>query len=90
MRVTRFPLTFLGITLVISLSACSSTPAGEPKVIGMTLDKAEQVLDGAKITYDEHPLDGTFGIIVKENWIVCKQVVLGSKSVRLDVAKYGC
>lgn len=83
-------LGLVGILIVATLTGCGSSVTGEPNVVGMTLDKAEEVLDKVKISYDEHPLDGTFGIIVKENWLVCKQVVLSSQTVRLDVAKYGC
>ena len=61
-----------------------------PNVVGMGLPHAEAVLNKAKFTFDEHPLDGAMGIIVKENWIVCKEVPIGTGYVRLDVAKYGC
>jgi hypothetical protein len=61
-----------------------------PNVVGMGLPHAETVLTLAKYSFDEHPLDGSMGIIVKENWIVCKEVAIGSGYVRLDVAKYGC
>lgn len=61
-----------------------------PNVVGMGLPHAEDVLTAAKYTFDEHPLDGSLGIIVKENWLVCKEVSIGSKYVRLDVSKYGC
>lgn len=74
-----------GLTLV-----WTTPTAKAPNVVGMGLPHAEDVLTAAKYAFDEHPLDGSLGIIVKENWLVCKEVAIGSKYVRLDVTKYGC
>ena len=74
-----------GSTLIWTFASAKA-----PTVVGMGLPHAEIVLTAAKYAFDEHPLDGSMGIIVKENWIVCKEVAIGTKYVRLDVSKYGC
>lgn len=65
-------------------------PVKIPNTVGYMLPEAEDRLDRAGVRYSARPLDGIFGIIDKENWMVCKQIKLNSKRVRLDVAKYEC
>ena len=49
----------------------SNTPHGVPKLVGDRLDVAEDKLGQVGLAYKEVG-GGTFGIIVKSNWIVCE------------------
>jgi hypothetical protein len=81
------------VALALTASGCGAsptpTPAG-PDVRGMALAEAETTLKNAGIAYSEHALDGLFGIVVKQNWVVCDEHSVNERMVRLDAAKHGC
>lgn len=78
------------MVVVMTLSACGGEWQGPgPDVRGMTLPMAEERLDAAGVEHVAHG-DGTFGILMPENWIVCSMHELDSTSVRLEVAKRNC
>lgn len=81
-----------GAALVVMAVAtgCSSTPAVGPNVVGMTLPSAEEKLTASNIAFSTHAIDGSLGVIVKDNWVVCEQVTVDATTVRLEVAKRGC
>jgi hypothetical protein len=57
-----------------------------PNVVGMNLDRADEILRGANVTYQVTG-GGTFGVVVKSFWMVCSQTPTGSASVNLGVAR---
>ena len=79
--------------LAMSLAGCShdqkKKPVG-PDVRGLSLPDAESALKKAKIGFTEHATDATFGIVVKDNFVVCTESYVGPHMVRLNVAKHGC
>jgi hypothetical protein len=65
----------------------SGTP---PKVTGLTLPTAKKQLSAAGFTADVSNTDTAFGIIVPENYTVCKQSAPRGNIVPILAQKYGC
>jgi hypothetical protein len=86
---TRYLSLLLGVALVLGTAACG-TPARNrrvPSVSGERLDLAEDTLDATGLDYRVIG-GGAFGIVVRSNWIVCRQTPSAnswSKSVTLYV-----
>ncbi len=40
--------------------------------------------------FSEHAGDATFGILIKDNFVVCSEKYVNKQMVRLKVAKHGC
>lgn len=93
MRATRPVQLAAACALALTaLTACGSSakkPVG-PNVVGEALPQAETELKAAGITYSEHAKDATFGILVKDNFVVCDEKYVSPHEVRLDAAKHGC
>ncbi|WP_100350611.1 PASTA domain-containing protein [Luteimicrobium subarcticum] len=83
-------MVLLGALATVVLAGCGGKDPVGPDVRGMSLPDAEKALDSAKIGYSEHASDAAFGIIVKENFVVCKEAYVNEQMVRLEVAKHGC
>jgi hypothetical protein len=77
------------LAVAVVVVACGKKAVG-PDVTGMNLANAESQLDSAGISYQTHAQDGTFGIIVPDNWTVCSEDYINSTTVMLNAAKYGC
>jgi hypothetical protein len=80
----------LAIALSLGSAACGSTRAAEvPDVTGQRLDVAEDALDAAGLRYGTVG-GGIFGIVVRSNWVVCRQLPAPRRvatSVTLYVAR---
>jgi beta-lactam-binding protein with PASTA domain len=76
--------------LVLACTACGGARARPvPNVAGLRLDIAENTLDAKNFRYRTVG-GGAFGIVVRSNWIVCRQRPAArteSTSVRLYVAR---
>lgn len=83
----------LGCAATIVTVSCGSSGPVPNDLIGERLDVAEAELSQAGISYTEVG-GGTFGIVVKSDWVVCQtkpeagQPVNGS--VQLIVDHFGC
>ncbi len=84
-------MTYLGLvaSFVVALSGCGEEPVG-PDVVGLTLPDAETQLTEAGVAFSTHATDAAFGVIVKENFVVCDVEAVNEQTVRLEVAKRGC
>lgn len=51
--------------------AAANAPVGVPSIVGERLDVGELDLRGAHLRYSEVG-GGTFGIVVKSNWVICE------------------
>ena len=63
------------LPLAVALAGCSSgsaTRAPAPNLVGQRLDVAEDTLDTAGLRYETIG-GGTFGIVVRSHWTVCRQ-----------------
>lgn len=92
-RTTRPRLLLGGLAAAVSLiaiTACGGPAPAGPNVEGMALPAAEKALEEANISYSTQAKDGSFGVLVKDNWVVCDQIAVNENSVRLEVAKRGC
>jgi hypothetical protein len=80
----------LAVLAAVGLAGCSSSedPAG-PDVVGMMLPTAEHTLKKAGVTADVQS-DGLFGVLIEENWVVCKEHAVNAHMVRLEVSKNDC
>jgi PASTA domain len=72
----------------LALAGCGSQ-TGEPKrvpnVVGMNLEAAEDRLDGRGLEHEAIGA-GTFGIVVRSRWAVCRQKpVAGKRSARVTL-----
>ncbi len=67
--------------------ATSSEP---PKVVGLTLPAARRLLKEAGFRANPRNTDTTFGILIPENFTVCKQDPPRGDLVPLLAQKYGC
>jgi PASTA domain len=77
MSVLRSAAPGLGVLAACIVAGCGSgAAANEPKrapnVVGMNLKAAEDRLDGRGLRY-EAVGGGTFGIVVRSRWAVCRQ-----------------
>ena len=74
--------------LGLALAGCgsgTSKPKRVPNVVGMNLQAAEERLDGRGLEY-EAVGGGTFGIVVRSRWAVCRQApAAGKRSVRVTL-----
>jgi beta-lactam-binding protein with PASTA domain len=85
------PIAFaLGIGLLLTASACGSArPRAVPDVTGNRLDVAEDTLDASGLRYRAVG-GGSFGIVVRAHWTVCRQsprASVSATSVTLFVAR---
>jgi beta-lactam-binding protein with PASTA domain len=84
------PLHLVALGLLLTGAACGSTrTAAVPDVIGNQLNAAEDTLDAAGLRYRTVG-GGTFGILVRSRWTVCRQSPAPktrAKSVTLFVAR---
>jgi hypothetical protein len=72
--VNRLAAPFLAAALLVGATACGSTrPRPVPNVTGERLDVAEDTLDALGLRYRTAG-GGTFGIVVRSNWLVCRQL----------------
>lgn len=78
------------ILAVMAVSACGSAPkpAG-PDVTGMNLMDAKKTLKKHNVNVTVHS-DALFGVLVEQNFIVCKDVAVNKRMVRLEVSKGEC
>ena len=61
------------VALVLAATACAQTaPRAVPNLTGQRLDVAEDTLDALGLRYRTAG-GGTFGIVVRSHWIVCRQ-----------------
>ena len=67
---TRGKVTAAAVLTALTLAACGSSSAAVPDVVGERLDVAESEVKDAGL--GEEVGGGTFGIMVKSNWIVCQ------------------
>jgi hypothetical protein len=94
MIVLRSAAPGLGVLAACILAGCGSGPGTSeptqvPNVVGMNLKAAEDRLDGRGLRY-EAVGGGTFGIVVRSRWAVCRQRPAAGKqaqSVTLYVAR---
>ena len=71
----------------ITLGGCGEEDTGgAPEVKGLSLPSAEQKLKAAGFNADVSS-DALFGVVVKENYIVCDQSAPAGKLVPLEVSK---
>ena len=77
-------------TLVATSGCGGGSKLTAPDVRGMALPDAETTLAAAQVGYSEHAQDGLLGILVKADWVVCKERQLSAHMVQLDAAKHGC
>ncbi len=69
----------------------TETPSGSPpNVEGLTLPKAKQLLSQAGFNADVSNTDTAFGIIVPQNYTVCREGSPRGKIVPILAQKYGC
>jgi beta-lactam-binding protein with PASTA domain len=68
-------------------TAASSSP---PDVVGLTLPAAQKALKSAGFKADVSNTDTTFGILVPENYTVCKESDPVGSLVPILAQKYGC
>jgi predicted small secreted protein len=76
----------------LTLAACGHSPKKPvgPDVRGLDLVDAEHKLRAAQVGFTEHAEDALFGILIKSNFVVCREAYVGPHMVRLEVAKHGC
>ncbi len=84
-------MAYLGLvaSFVVTLSGCGEDPAG-PDVVGLTLPDAETQLTEAGVAFSTHATGALFGVVIKENFVVCDVEAVNERTVRLEVAKRGC
>jgi hypothetical protein len=84
----------IAVLAVLACAACGSRavePKPVPDLVGMNLQQAEDELDSRGLGHDAVG-GGTFGIVVRSNWQVCRQVPVAgkkAKAVTLHLAR-GC
>lgn len=71
-------------------SGCQDDLQGAPDVQGLALPDARRELKRAGYEPSVQAKDGTFGVIVEENWSVCEEHSPKGRLVPLEVKKYGC
>jgi hypothetical protein len=80
---------FAALLLVaLGLNACGSKgadPAG-PDVVGMTLPDAKTKLHKVGVQTTVHT-DAMFGVLIPSHFIVCEEVPVNKRMVRLEVEK---
>ena len=75
------------VATALAASGCGGDDLGSaPDVRGLSLPSAEQRLKQAGFNADVSS-DGTFGVIVESNWVVCDQSTPVGKLVPLDVSR---
>jgi hypothetical protein len=77
------PLAFSGtLVTLLAVTGCGETRARPaPNVVGESLDAAEKTLDAEGLRY--HTVGGgTFGIVVRSHWTVCRQQPAGPSTTR--------
>ena len=87
MSATRYAA--VGLLLLAGASACGGHATAVPDVTGERLDAAEDALDAAGLRYRTVG-GGTFGIVIRSRWIVCRQSPAPkrvARSVTLFVAR---
>jgi hypothetical protein len=67
-----------------------ASPSEPPKVVGLTLPAAKRLLKEAGFRANPRNTDTTFGILIPENFTVCKQDPPRGDLVPLLAQKYGC
>jgi hypothetical protein len=76
------------VVVGLALAGCGSSstePKRVPNVVGMNLKAAEDRLDGRGLRY-EAVGGGTFGIVVRSRWAVCRQrPVAGKRAERVTL-----
>lgn len=69
----RYVFLTVAAAAVVLLSGCGNTqPHAVPRVVGESLDVAENRLDAAGLRYSTTG-GGDFGIVIRSNWVVCRQ-----------------
>ena len=77
----------LAATCVLAFGGCGEDDTGgAPEVQGLSLPSAEQKLKAAGFNADVSS-DALFGVVIKENYIVCDQSEPAGKLVPLEVSK---
>jgi PASTA domain len=71
-------------------TTATASPGGPPKVTGLTLPEAKKELSAAGFKADVSNTDTTFGILVPQNYTVCKQSTPRGNIVPILAQKYGC
>jgi HK97 family phage major capsid protein len=71
-------------------TASEPEPAEAPDVVGLTLPAAESALKDAGFKADVSNTDTMFGIVVPQNYTVCKQQEPRGNLVPVLAQKYGC
>jgi hypothetical protein len=91
MSVHRVSIAVLAALVLAGCGSRTVEPRPIPDLVGMNLQQAEDKLDSRGLGYDAVG-GGTFGIVVRSNWEVCRQVPSAgktAKAVTLYVAR-GC
>ena len=88
---TRYGTWLIAIALLLAATACGAPARAHrvPAVVGERLDVAEDTLGADGLRY-EAVGGGVFGIVVRSNWVVCRQTPGAgtvAKSVTLDVCR---
>lgn len=88
---TRYGTWLLAISLLLALTACGAPARAHrvPALVGERLDVAEDTLDAVGLRYQAVG-GGVFGIVVRSNWVVCRQTPEPGRvatSVTLEVCR---
>lgn len=78
MNVRRATIVVLSAVALAGCGSGSSSPKRVPDVVGLNLKAAEDELDSRDLRYDAIG-GGTFGIVVRSRWQVCRQRPAGGK-----------
>lgn len=88
-RLTKLWTICGAVCVALQFTGCGGEAAPGPSVVGFQLPDAEKQLDNAGIHYTVKS-NGLFGVLVEENWTVCKEVKISDVAVRLEVSKTDC
>ncbi len=85
-RIARLPLAALAVSTVL-LAGCGGDDLGSaPDVRGIGLPDAKRILKDAGFETTTKS-DGLLGVLVEENWTVCKQKAPKGQLVPIEVSK---